>query len=702
LLTLTAPTPVARVAGRAFLSEVQALRAVAVMLVVLYHLWPSRLTGGFVGVDVFFVISGFLITSHLHREVVSRGRIRLAAFYARRARRLLPAALVVLVVSAVGTYLFVPASRWATSAADFVASAFYVQNWQLAERAVDYSASHDAASVVQHFWSLSVEEQFYLGWPALIILLVLLGRRWAIGPLDRLLVPGIGTVTALSFGYSVYATATDPAAAYFVTPTRVWELGAGALLALWSRGAGRAAGEAPDSPGPALALALRWGGLGAILLAATTLTSASPFPGYLALLPVLGTAAVIVAGEPDRRDPLSGPIRWRPTKFLGDVSYSLYLWHWPAIVIAPFALGHDPRLADKVALLAVCLVLAWLTKVAVEAPAQGWRLLARPVPTAWMTVTAMLVVTSAAGLLWHELDRREEVARANLLAAQEDPCFGSGSLAPGSVGCGDPFGPPASLTLTADEQPWFADDACVGEKGGVPRATCRWGTEPPTRRVALVGDSHAEHWRGALHRIAEELNWEMVEILKGGCPATSAVTLTFEERPIDTPGCQEWGRQLDDAVRNGSFDYVFTSSFASAFTFETRPGETSLKAGARGFVDVWTGWADAGAEVYVIRDVPTTGGRNIPECLAAHPGSPIDCARPRAEAVPADAATLAAEQVGSPQIHLIDFTDRFCDEATCYAAIGGAVVYWDLDHITAQYSRSLAPTLLERMGGGFG
>ena len=179
-----------RTRGRTFLPEVQALRALAVMLVVLYHFWPHRLSGGYVGVDVFFVISGFLITSHLYREITTTGRIRLSAFYARRARRLLPASMLVLLVTGVATFVFLPVTRWVATAGDILASTFYVQNWMLAARAVDYSASADAASAVQHFWSLSVEEQFYLVWPVLLLLLALLHRRTgqAVGTRRRYLV----------------------------------------------------------------------------------------------------------------------------------------------------------------------------------------------------------------------------------------------------------------------------------------------------------------------------------------------------------------------------------------------------------------------------------------------------------------------------------------------------------------------------------
>jgi peptidoglycan/LPS O-acetylase OafA/YrhL len=694
VLTLRAPEAPAVPRERTFLPEVQALRALAVLLVVVYHLWPNRLTGGYVGVDVFFVISGFLITSHLRREVERTGTLSLRSFYARRARRLLPAALLVLLATALASGLLLPVSRWAATAGDVLASTFYVQNWALAGRAVDYSASQDAASVVQHYWSLSVEEQFYAVWPLLVLVLVWLAGRTR--SRRSLLLPGITVVTAASLAWSVYWTATEPAAAYFQTPTRVWELGVGAILALTLTG-GRF--SAFLNAGAVVPLVLRWAGFAAIAVAAVLLTSGSPFPGYLALLPVLGTAAVIAAGDTGPRDPSSRLVAFGPTQFVGDVSYAVYLWHWPLIVLAPFALAAPLTTVDKIAVLAASLVLAWGTRQLVEQPALRWDRLRRPLVVGVATVAAMALVSGVAGWQFHRVAVAEATARDALAAAQDDPCFGAGSLAPGATGCGDAYGPPASLTLTEDDQPWFADPACRQTEGGqsdtdLDVTTCRFSDEPPTRRVAVVGDSHVEHWRGGLHQVARQQNWELVEILRGACPVTEARVATFRGSDTDTDGCSRWGGQVTDWLTSHDLDAVVTSSFTTAFTFE---GADSLEAGVEGFRAIWSTWLDAGLDVYVLRDVPTTGRPHVPECLQAHPDDPLACSRPRSEAVVPDAATLAAERTPAPRLHLVDLTDYFCDEATCYTAIGGAVVYFDSDHITAQYSRSLAPFLFEEL-----
>jgi len=230
-------------------------------------------------------------------------------------------------------------------------------------------------------------------------------------------------------------------------------------------------------------------------------------------------------------------------------------------------------------------------------------------------------------------------------------------------------------------------------------ATCRYGDTPPARKVALVGDSHAEQWRGALHEIARAENWEIVELLRGGCPVTSARVLTFEGGRVDTEGCARWGQQVDEYLQLHPFDDVLTSSFTTAFTFDSDDGVGSFEAGTRGFARTWIAWAASGARVHVIRDVPTTAGRHLAECLMTADDSPLRCSRPRSEAVVPDAAMAAVDQLASENVELVDLTDFFCDETTCYAAIGGAVVYWDANHMSAQFSRTLAPYLLGQLDG---
>ena len=339
--------------------EIQALRAVAIGCVVLYHFWPAVLPAGFVGVDVFFVVSGFLITGLLLRDAERFGRVRLREFYVRRIRRILPAALVVLSACAIATLLFVPRIEWRPFLQQVLSSALYVQNWHLARDSQIPRRADLESTPVQHFWSLSVEEQFYLLWPLLIIaalwLAVRLGRR-------RLAIVAavLGVATVASFVHGVALTAQDHNLAYFSTLSRAWEFGVGGLLAL-----------APAIAGERLrrtrALAA-WLGLAAIAAAALTFTDHELFPGVIVLVPVLGTAAVIWAGMPRAALSLSPVAALRPVQWFGDISYSLYLWHWPIIMFTPYITGQPSPAPVMVLLLVLSIVVAAASKRWIEDP----------------------------------------------------------------------------------------------------------------------------------------------------------------------------------------------------------------------------------------------------------------------------------------------------------------------------------------------
>ncbi|HET6826680.1 MAG TPA: acyltransferase, partial [Amnibacterium sp.] len=353
-------------AGRsAVRADIQALRAVAVTMVVVYHFWPHRLTGGFTGVDVFLVISGFLITSHLLAHPPRRVG-DLLAFWSRRIRRLLPASLLVLLVTLVGSRLVSPETTWADTAGQVKAAALYVVNWRLADDSVDYLASQAAPGPVQHFWSLSVEEQFYFFWPILLLLVVAIGRSVRRGS-RAIVAAGVALVVVLSLGYSIVETAAEPARAYFVTPTRVWELGAGGLLAALSV---RANGRRGILDGTRLPVPVRtglaWLGWATIAGTAVAFTGSLPFPSWTAVIPVLGAVAVIWANASSGAWSPARATALRPVQGLGDISYSVYLWHWPLLVLVPSALGRSMTTLDKVVVIAVALVLAFLTKRYIE------------------------------------------------------------------------------------------------------------------------------------------------------------------------------------------------------------------------------------------------------------------------------------------------------------------------------------------------
>ena len=364
------PAPTASVAGTAgggakggFRADVQALRAVAVLLVVLYHAHVPGLTGGYIGVDVFFVISGFLITGLLVREQERTGRISILKFYGRRMRRIMPAAALVLIATVVASYHWLGFIRGAYIAEDAEWSSVFLANFHFAAVGSDYLHAQSAASTLRHFWSLAVEEQFYVVWPALFLVLGLITKS-----VKNKIIP-VALIVAGSYVLSILYTAQNATDAYFSPFTRACELGAGALLALLASQTARL----PQRVGVMLSL----GGMAGILAIAFTFTDDTPFPGSMVALPVLATCAVLAGGGVIGETRLNTVYDFKPVQLIGLWSYSLYLWHWPVLTIAEQRLGHVPSAWARVLLVVGATVLAAATYYLIENPIRNWSLLRR-------------------------------------------------------------------------------------------------------------------------------------------------------------------------------------------------------------------------------------------------------------------------------------------------------------------------------------
>lgn len=685
-----------------FQPEIQGLRAVAVLAVVLYHLWPQRVTGGYVGVDVFFVISGYLITSHMYREVSGSGRVGLLQFWARRIRRLLPASIFVLAVSLLGVFLWLPSTMWEVTARQLGASTLYVQNWVLAGDAVDYSAQHNDATPVQHYWSLSVEEQFYFLWPLLLTALLYISRRYSarrrqagtppLGiPLRTTMAAGIAVVGAASLVYSIVLTAQSQSTAYFVTPTRVWEFAVGGLVALVF---------ADRQFSGRWASVLAWTGLALIAVSSLVYDGATPFPGWTAALPVAGTALVMVC---------SGSItafapRWwlsrRPMTFLGDVSYGLYLWHWPLIVFAPFVLGHGLTGLEKVLLLLVSVLLAWATKVSIEDPLRrGW-LLRAPWRAYAFTAASMAAVVA----LCFGLTATAYASPGDEQVAKLGPCYGPGALVPAN-NCGPVAGkeaPSPGPALVARENTESPYKGCQAPVVGNDFVSCDLGVsaEQAKATVAIVGDSHATAWFSALDQLAATRKWHVKTYTKGSCPATTARRILPSEKNDDNQrSCLEWSQKVNDSLAaDKSISTVFTAAYSTAYTFASPEDRTLQNPDIDGFEETWRGWMAAGKKVVAFDDVPRTNGQSVPTCLAKNPGNTLACAMPRTKAYPDNAAIGRAGAAMVRQgVKQVTLREQFCDQTLCYPVIGSVIVYRDYSHISAEYSRALVPYISKQL-----
>jgi peptidoglycan/LPS O-acetylase OafA/YrhL len=640
----------------------------------MFHLWPNRVTGGYVGVDVFFVISGFLITAHLLSEVKRTGTISLTQFWGRRIRRLLPAAFTVLAASLVLAFLIVPKSLLQQALYEIGASAVYAQNWLLAANSVDYLAAENTPSLVQHYWTLSVEEQFYFVWPVLILLALWVGRKWRRNAASnrRAILVAVVVVLVASLAFSVYETAVSPSSAYFITTTRAWEFAAGALIAFcpaWAIANARVS--------TALKLALSWGGVLLIGYAALTFDAATAFPGYMALLPVAGAAMLLYSGESASRWSTSRLFNIAPVQMIGDLSYSIYLWHWPLVVIFPFAFNADLNFPGRLAIIVLSVALAWATKRFIEDPARKARFgLQRRRVTYSFAAAGMAVILAVAGIGLGGI--AEQQRELDLIAATSEQCMGASAVENGSSDlCQDFDASEDRLFPTLSSRGSDTKDqySCYVNADGVGNTECAYGDEQSDTRIAITGDSHAASLVPGLIAAAETEGWALEVLVGNGCQLGSAKCGVRDE--------------FDERILQGNYDLVLVTGKRA-----NQPDEQDLRT-------QFTRLTDAGVRIVPIVDVPVYA-ESTDACVVQSAGtssSTSKCSTSRDEALTTyeDRNENAAEALG---LDTIDLTEIFCGDDRCPAVIGHSLVYRDTaSHLTATFSRTLANDLAERIGG---
>jgi peptidoglycan/LPS O-acetylase OafA/YrhL len=642
-----------------FRPDIEGLRGIAILLVLLFHAGLPWTPGGFVGVDVFFVISGFLITGKLWRESQLPGGLNITRFYAWRIRRLLPAALVaVALISLVGLLIAAPLDR-SELAADGAASALSIANMRFIG-SVDYFAATSSPSPFLHFWSLSVEEQFYLVWPALIVLLT-----WRGGGSRRLIAALLIGVVA-SFALSMWLTDASPARAFYLLPTRVWQLGVGGLLALVGVvGISRRAG------------ALAWVGLAAVAVAGVALTAEMPYPGLAALLPTAGAVALLYGGAAP-----SGPARLlaaAPLRFLGKISYSLYLWHWPLLVLPIMFLERALTGVEIVASVAVAIGVSWLSWRFVEQPFRYGDRSRRA--TSWSAIRI-----GVAGILSVALFTQGLAAAlpSSAVAVQPTP-----SPSDSPVASDGPITLPAdltpSLTSARDDEERLRSDGCLAFERVTTPPDCEYGVKGSAITIALVGDSHASHWFPAIEAVALERGWRLLTFVKVSCSFTTLVqrnlALKREYRECTTFNEATVARlnQIKPAL----------TIIVNRRTFRPIDGDiTSALAGAALGEMV----ARLPGATAILVDTPDPG-RDVPACLSKHPDDVRACLFTQDDADNREigvAERVAAEVSGAL---LIDLTGEICAAWPCSPIDESVLIYRDEDHMTETFSRSLAAPL---------
>ncbi|GAB3496677.1 acyltransferase family protein [Amycolatopsis cihanbeyliensis] len=655
--------------ARRYRPELQGLRALAAVLVVVYHVWFGRISGG---VDVFFLISGFLITGQLVRAS-ERGGIGFRSMWGRMIKRLFPAALTVLTAIIVAGWLLLPQGRWTQTISEVFASALYVENWRLVADSVDYFAQHNTASVVQHFWSLSIQGQFYLVWP-LLVALVALVARWAGRGLRGSMALTLLVLFATSLAYSVVLTGIDQPMAYFHSLTRVWEFALGGLLALGI--------QLLTLPRPVRVL-LGWLGVAGLVSCGLLLQVGSVFPGYAALWPTMSALLVLLAGATASPVGADRLLSSRPLEYVGNLSYALYLWHWPVLLFYLVLRDRaEAGIAGGALVIGLSVVLAALTHHLIETPARESRFSPALRWGAYrfgvLTLMPVLVLAGA----WQVT--AEQWAAVTITA--DDPDH-PGALARAEgfeyTGATDPGLMPSFVSLHED----FAgirQELCTTIPARVEVELCSTDTEgPPGRRIVVVGDSHPGQFLGALLPIAERRNWQVSSLLRGGCPFSTESDIV----PGDQP-CMDWNADVIDQIARIRPDVVFTTA-----TREVRMGLTEYT--PPGYVAQWRKLAELDIPVVAVRDNPRYDFEPS-SCVERYGQDAEVCARPRAELLSPE-PPYAGMSVLPDNVHFLDFSDYFCTERLCPPAIGNVLVYMDNNHISATYMTTMAPIVEEKL-----
>ncbi|OIJ28724.1 acyltransferase family protein [Nocardioides luteus] len=716
--------------------DIQGLRAIAVLAVVALHVGFGSLTGGFVGVDVFFAISGFLITQQLMRQVRTEGRVSLLGFYARRARRILPAATLVLLATVVYASLFLGFVRTRVIAVDALWSAAFAANFRFAALETDYFSAALPPSPLQHFWSLAVEEQFYLVWP-----LVILGCLWAMRRRSanaepdhrgrrRVLVVALGVGIVASLLVSAVLTRTSPEAAYFSPFTRAWELGLGAIAAIAFR---------DDGPQDATA---RWRaqvlsafGMFFIVCACLQFNDATPFPGTPALVPVLGSVFIIVAGTLWHGPTVVGRLlSVPPLQVIGNWSYSLYLWHFPVLVLAELQLGRELHWWEQALLVALAFVLAGLSYHYVEEPFRRGALWHRPAfgraatlgPVALYPLSLTLVAVTCFGANAYATGSARDGYQPAITLAESDasgtpekskqperpapsaspsaevqepdplPALVKASVLAARKNQAIPTNLKPGLTNLSDDVEEVGE--CNYYSTNV-RTLCPRGDADADKTIVIIGDSHARHWTPALEEIAERSGYRAYVLAMPQC-TVSLVTPDKIDSTDPMTSCDDFHDFMLSSVKKLRPDLLLISSRPIGAAYHDSSGrhtdrEVVRRAVYRGYQRLLAQVKPVAKRTVWLRDVPALEF-DPATCLSSNKTlSP--CTYKPLESQQ-DGADLQMQAAKAARVETVDLDDMFCDSVgICTTVVGDTITHRDSHHLTATYSKELARTLGERL-----
>lgn len=683
-MELKPTTPQAPPTERRFRPDIEGVRAVASLGVLLSHAGVTALAGGFTGVDVFYVLSGFLVTGGLLREGQKKGTIDFLDFMGRRARRLLPVATLVLILTVIFTYRFLGYSRGNVVAEDAKWTALFASNWRFIQTGTDYFGAQSSVSPLQHYWTLAVEMQFYFVWPLIVLVLVKL-----LPSISLRLKMAIALVAMFigSYWWSIHQTETAVTVAYFSTFTRVFEIAAGCLLAL-------AVPYLIGLPGR-LAPVLNWGGLALLIFSILYIEPTMPFPGWIAILPVLGACLVIAGGTiaPDRGAERVLNLPFMTT--LGKYSYGMYLWHWPMLLIAPGVIHRELTVPEKLLVVTLGAIMGIVTYHLVENPLRNVAFL-KTRPAYWSLAFGALLVLIPWG-----------ISQRYISAHQEGPAIAMEQAALSDYPNEEQV--IAEVAASADVKNWpdqpprienlAYSDECDVTRAATSSSACVHGDPNAERTVVVYGDSHAAMWIPALDIIGKQADWKVIQLNKPGCIAPDFPTYSnvLGREYTECEQYREWAMGKIEEIQP---DVVIVTSARSGSLMAvdgkgTEDGvEDAWEEGLGRTIDRITPNA---RRVVVLGDMPYPSQPGI-DCLSANPNDVERCTDSREDAVLADHNAVEEKVAEEHGADYVDITPWFCTDEVCPAVINGLTVHRDSMHISENYAVWLSEVLGQATG----
>lgn len=649
---------------RQFRADVQGLRAIAVGAVIFDHAQLLGVHGGYVGVDVFFVISGFIITTVLMSSGTSRSPFSLTNFYARRAIRILPAAAMVLIATLCASSRWLPLLQTHGVKQDAWWAVAFVANIHFAHQGVNYfTQSVATTSPLQHYWSLAVEEQFYLVWPIVLLVVVRLARRLHLNRRFSLVSAAVSG-TLLSFLWSIHHTRVNPTAAYFGTADRAWELGVGVTLALigadiW--------GRLPDS----LRATMTFTGLAGIVLSCFHFTSSTPFPGRAAALPVLSAAMVIAGGTGSPRWGANRVLSRQPLRYLGDISYSLYLWHFPALIVVGDAMGTRFTAPWRAMVVALIVVVSWASYHLIENPLRHASWTSRRITRGfvWWPISVVAVVVVA-----------QVVTPTLSYTASNGPTSALTPVAAvaAAVQAGDANAPvphatsPSLLTASND---WVRLGKCSAYQA-LTSKICQMGDAASHRTVVLFGNSHSVMWTPAMKVVAARDHWQFYPVVKEACGYDWYVNYRHQ-LPANNQ-CTLWYHWALAQIARLHPDVIVMGTYANTTWWQE--GQTEVLNDLHRYAP----------RVILLSDTPWIG--SPADCLltrGATQGTCLKALRPLVVGLNHQSAAVAR----ASHSQFLNIFGWFCRDSRCPSLINGLIPFYDGAHLTPEYSNYLGSAL---------